>query len=267
MIIMKKSHFLLIAFMIFSLGTLGCGLAQSVVERAKANKTLAGLIADEPTPTRRKPTPRPTFTVTPTPTDTATPTPTDTPTPIPTDTPTLTLTPPPTPTPAPTDTPAATATPAPTNTVPRPTSPPRAPTATFTPAPPTATAVPNWTFKVKERGDRNWQKTTYTSIVNYVYVTDNKGTPIGGIFVVGEHSSGKFPKYKSPPSEWKSFVSSLSSDYRKTVNLKVELGPYVDGTWYVYLVDGGGTQLSDKIAWDYSSDPNNRMWDFIWWSK
>jgi len=206
--------------------------------------------------------PRATFTATPQPIETWTPTaiavvkvipPTDTPV-LPTDTPV-----PPTNTPIPpTDTPVP-----PTDTPVPPTDTPVPPTDT--PVPPTAIQLPDWDFKFKEQADRNWQKTTNTSIANIILISDGNKTPLGGFYVMGIHSSGK--TYKSAASSWSFDVANSLTGYIKQGNVKVDLGPYEDGTWQLYIVDGGGKQLSDKVTLSYSSDPQSWAWDFIWWSK
>jgi len=213
--------------------------------------------------------PRATFTATPQPIETWTPTaiavvkvipPTDTPV-LPTDTPVPpTNTPiPPTDTPVPpTDTPVP-----PTDTPVPPTDTPVPPTDT--PVPPTAIQLPDWDFKFKEQADRNWQKTTNTSIANIILISDGNKTPLGGFYVMGIHSSGK--TYKSAASSWSFDVANSLTGYIKQGNVKVDLGPYEDGTWQLYIVDGGGKQLSDKVTLSYSSDPQSWAWDFIWWSK
>lgn len=42
-----------------------------------------------------------------------------------------------------------------------------------------------------------------------------------------------------------------------------EPGPFIDGIWNVYIVDGGGTQVSPVIAFPYSTDPGQWIWDFV----
>jgi hypothetical protein len=56
--------------------------------------------------------------------------------------------------------------------------------------------------------------------------------------------------------------------YVKQGNLKFEPpGGFQDGTWTIWLVDGGGTQVSKQVPLSYSSDPNTWAWDFIWFSQ
>lgn len=242
---------MLAGIMLLALLILSCNIAQSVSDRASG--ALAGITGDEATPTQRarlRPTFTPTPDYTPTPTNTHTPTitpiPTDTPTPVPTDTP------------VPTNTPAPTDTPPPTNT-PKPVPP------TDTP-PPAPTPTPNWTFKPVEQGNRMFQKTTNHTIYIIAAIVDGNNTPIGGLYVKADHSSGK--TYKSPASSWQyDAVNGFEGGYIKQGNLKVEPGVMEDGTWTIYVVDGNGTQLSDKIPLSYSSDPNQWTWDFVLWKK
>lgn len=250
---MGRSRLLLAAFILLAFVSLNCSLAQPLIDRIRSNRAIARTGSDSAEAARQRPTLRPTFTPTPSYTDTPTNTPTFTVTPIPTDTPT----PVPTDTPLPTNTPAPTDTPVPTNT-----SPPLPPTATFTPAP---TPTPDFPFKLVEQGNREFQKTNASFISDIILISDANGTPLGGYYVVGEHSSGK--TYKSRASSWQFDALSGLQGYIKQGNVKFEPGGFEDGTWYVYVGDGSGTQLSDKIALSYSSDPNQWVWDFIWWSQ
>lgn len=250
---MGKPRPWLAALVLFVLFSLSCSLAQPIIQRVKSSRALASLSSDsgQAESTRRRPTPRPTFTPTPnytaTPIDTATPTIT----PIPSDT----LTPVPTETPAPTDTPAPTETPVPTNT-----SPPPPPTATFTPAP---TPTPDFPFRIKEQGNREFQKTNYHNITIYVAIVDANNVPIGGLKMVGDHvPSGMHTE--SPLSDWQwSAANCLGCNYIKQGNLKFEPGPFIDGTWNIYLADGNGTKLSEIIPLSYSSNPDQWVWDFL----
>ncbi len=246
---MIKSRPLLAALILFAFISLGCGL----VDRIRSSEGVARLISgsDQEEPTPRRPTPRPTFTPTPAYTDTPTHTPTPTITPIPTETPT----------PVPTDTPLPTDTPTPTDT-PRPVP----PTATFTPGPPTATPTPDFPFVVAEQGNREFQKTNYNAIVVFVAALDQNNTPIGGLKIVGNHTSGQHAE--SPPSDWSySKLNCLSCSYIKQGNIKFEPGVFLDGTWNIYLADGGGNQISPTVSLSYSPDPQQWVWDFIIFKK
>jgi hypothetical protein len=121
-------------------------------------------------------------------------------------------------------------------------------------------------FKVQEQGNRLFQKTTNHSVYIIAAITDQNKTPLGGFYVMAEHSSGK--TYKSPASSWQyDAINGFEGGYIKQGNLKVEPGVFEDGTWSIYIVDSNGTQLSEKVPFSYSSDPNQWVWDFIWWSK
>ncbi|RME74151.1 MAG: hypothetical protein D6784_10585 [Chloroflexi bacterium] len=73
--------------------------------------------------------------------------------------------------------------------------------------------------------------------------------------------------YQSPETSWQGFHNALEGGCIKFVNLKVELGPYVDGVWDIYLVDSAGNQVSPVVQLPYSSDPSQWVWDFIWWTQ
>lgn len=174
--------------------------------------------------------------------------------------PTATLVPSLTPSVIPTATlpPTPTETPIPTATVP---PPPPAPTAT--PGPPTPTPAPSYPFQMVEQGNREFQHTNYHAIVVYVAVVSEGNIPMGGYKLVGDHvPTGAH--IESPPSAWDwNAVNCLDCDYVKSGNLKLELGPFVEGVWNVYLVDGGGTQVSPVVSLPYSPDPSQWVWDFL----
>lgn len=248
-----KSRPFAAALVLLAFILLGCG----IIDRIRSNDTVARLTsgAEEPEATRRRPTPRPTFTATPaytaTPTDTATPTitpiPSETPTPVPTDTP------------IPTDTP----TPEPPTNTPRPAPPP--PTPTQGPPPPTAT--PDFPFIIAEQGNREFQKTNYPAVTIYVAAVDQSNTPIGGLKVVGDHTPSGLHA-ESPASDWSySKVNCLGCSYVKQGNIKFEPGPFMDGTWNIYLSDGGGGRLSQTVSLSYSADATQWVWDFIIFKK
>jgi len=253
---MGKLRPLTAVLFLFALTSVNCSLAQPIIDRVSSGTVSDRLSAafNEPTPTRPRPTPRPTFTPTPNHTATPTNTPTPTITPIPTDTPT----PVPTNTPLPTNTPKPTDTPVPTNT-PKP----RPPTNTPTPAP---TPTPSYPFKVKETGNREFQKTDNSILSNIIAVTDAGGTPLGGYQLLGKHSSGI--DYKSAPSSWQYDAVNGLGGYVKQGNLKFEPpGGFQDGTWTIWLVDSNGGRVSADVSLSYSSDPNTWAWDFIWFSQ
>ncbi|RMF05812.1 MAG: hypothetical protein D6768_00485 [Chloroflexi bacterium] len=183
------------------------------------------------------------------------------PTPIPTPVPTLT--PSAVPLPTNTPTPPPTNTPAPTNTAPPP--PPQPPTATS--GPPTPTPGPSFPFSLAERGNREFQRTTYHAITVYVAIVSEGNIPIGGLKVVGDHSpSGAH--VESGLSDWNwSVTNCLDCDYIKFGNLKFEPGPFEDGVWSVYVADEQGNQLSEAVPLTYSANPDQWVWDFLIFRK
>lgn len=84
--------------------------------------------------------------------------------------------------------------------------------------------------------------------------------------MVGSNNAGQ--TYESAESSWAFDARSGMEGYVKQGNLKFEPpGGYNDSVWTVYVVDSGGNQVSEPISLSYSSDPNQRYWDFIWWSQ
>jgi len=229
-----------------ALTMLACGLVEPVRERL-AN--LRGTPTGTPTPTL---TPRATFTATPnwtatptvTLTPTSTPTPTETPTPTITPTPTETLTPVPTPT----FTPSLTPTPRPPTPIP----------PTPTPAPPTPTPTPNYPYKVAE-GPIGFPTTNHWLTI-YIGITTGNNVPVGGLKVVGDHA---------PSGEhWVSGESCF--DFCKVNGLKgtlkfgnVTFEPprYETGVWNLYVIDGGGAQVSNVIP--VQVDASSPGWFFV----
>jgi hypothetical protein len=242
----KRSALILLAGVILLVGGLACScpLSERLSQRLAAEPTAT------PEPTK---TPRPTFTATPdwtpTPTITHTPTntpiPTDTPTPVPT--PTFTPAPPtPTFTPAP---PTATFTPAP-------------PPPTATPAPPTPTPEPQFPFYVAEQSSREFTHTNNPFMYVIIEILDPGNTPLGGYRVVGDSSDGQhFVSEESCYGQW--CKTTGSGGYAKVGNVSFEPGPFIDGTWSIYLVDKGDAQVSPVVTLAYSTDPNQWTWDFI----
>ncbi|MEJ2557168.1 MAG: hypothetical protein P8186_13250 [Anaerolineae bacterium] len=236
----KRSAMILAAGLILLSGGLGCSIGQRLAQQFAVEPTAI------PVPTK---TPRPTFTATPdwtptptvTPTPTITPIPTETPTPVPTDTPTPM---PPTDTPVPT----ATFTPAP-------------PTATFTPAPPTPTPPPSYPFYVAEQSNREFSHTNYHAIVVYVEILNAAGTPLGGYKVVGDSTTGQH--FVSDESCWSWCKATPPGGYAKVANVTFEPGPFIDGAWNIYIIDGAGNQVSPVVTLSYSTDPGQWVWDHI----
>lgn len=194
------------------------------------------------------------------------------PTEIPTSVPTLTPSPVPevtaTPIPLPTDTPVPTQPPpAPAVIQSQPQAQaPAQPPPTDTPAVPTNTPAPTFRFNVKEQGNRTFQKTNYHAITIYVAIVTSGNVPIGGLKVVGDHSSGIH--VESAPSDWHwSATNCLDCDYIKFANVKFEPGTFSDGVWNIYVADSAGTKLSPVVPLSYSADPEQWVWDFIIFSE
>ncbi len=172
------------------------------------------------------------------------------PTEVATSVPTLT----PTPTAVATETPLPTDTPVPTST--------RPPAPTATPAPPTATPAPSFPFAVTEQGNRAFQRTSYHVITVYIAVVSEGNIPLGGYKVIADHSSGQH--IESSLSDWNwSVTNCLDCGYIKQGNLKMDLGPFADGVWNLYLADPGGARLSPSVPLGYSTDPEQWVWDFV----
>ena len=249
-----KQHILL-AILILALFGLGCGFVEPIRD------AIAGVSEPVLTPTLTY-TPRPTFTPTPnwtdTPTVTFTPSPTFTP--VPTNTPTETPIPTETPTetPIPTETPTVPATetftPEPPTNTPRPIP----PTATFTPAPPTNTPRPTYPFKVAE-GPQGFP-TNNSWLTIFIGATDGNNTPIGGLRAIGDHS----PSGRHIESLETCFDFCKLSGLEGTVkfaNTTLEPPAYETGVWNIYLIDGGGAQVSDVVS--IAVDVNSPQWYFV----
>ncbi|MCB0168884.1 MAG: hypothetical protein KDI79_31945, partial [Anaerolineae bacterium] len=193
--------------------------------------------------------------------------PTEIPTPVPTLTPSPAPIPSDTPVPPPTDTPAP---PPPTPTPVQMAAPqvqvqaqvPSQPAPTDTPVVPTDTPAPSFRFSVKEQGNRAFQRTNYQAIVIYVAIVTASNVPIGGLKIVGDHSSGTH--VESALSDWHwSATNCLDCDYVKFGNVKFEPGTFSDGVWNIYVADSAGTPLSPVVPLSYSADPEQWVWDFI----
>jgi hypothetical protein len=174
-------------------------------------------------------------------------------TPVPTPVPSLTPTapPPPTASPTPTETPRPTQTPAP-----RPTAIPVPPTATSPPPP------PSFPFVVTEQGNRTLQRTSYHVITVYIAIVSEGNIPLGGYKVIADNGAGG--RIESGLSDWNwSATNCLDCGYIKQGNLKLDLGPAVDGVWSLTLADPNGQILSNPVSFTYSSDPEQWVWDFV----
>jgi hypothetical protein len=179
--------------------------------------------------------------------------PSATPIPPPTETPV----PPPPPRPAPAQPQQAAAVPA---------AAPAAPAAAPTEPPPAAPSSPGFPFVLSEQGNREFQKTNYHGITIYVAIVSEGNIPIGGMKVVGDHSSGLHTE--SALSDWFwSVTNCLDCDYVKFGNVKFEPGTFSDGVWSIYVADAQGNPLSAAVPLPYSSDPNQWVWDFVIFKK
>ena len=96
---------------------------------------------------------------------------------------------------------------------------------------------------------------------NYVEILNAAGTPLGGYRVVGDSTDGKH--WVSSESCWDWCTHTPTGGYAKVANVKFEPGSFIDGAWNIYLVDGGGTQVSPVVTLPYSTDPSQWYWDFI----
>lgn len=196
--------------------------------------------------------------------------PTEIPTPVPTLTPSPAPLPSDTPVPLPTDTSIPPTPPPPTQAVVQsqsqvPVQVAAAAPPTETPAP-TDTPAPSFRFTVKEQGNRAFQRTNYQAIVIYVAIVTASNVPIGGLKIVGDHSSGIH--IESAPSDWHwSATNCLDCDYVKFGNVKFEPGTFSDGVWNIYVADSAGTPLSPVVPLSYSANPEQWVWDFIIFSE
>lgn len=133
-----------------------------------------------------------------------------------------------------------------------------APTATPPPAPPS----PDYPFMVAEQGNREFQRTTYPGITIYIAIVSEGNIPLGGYKVVADHSTGAH--LESGLSDWNwSAANCLDCGYIKQGNLKMDLGPFTDGVWSLYVADPSGAPLSPPLALPYASNPEEWVWDFV----
>ena len=122
--------------------------------------------------------------------------------------------------------------------------------------------MPEYPFVVAEQNDPTWTSTTNPFIYIFVSVTDQNNTPLGGYKVVGDSSDGQHAESPVSCHDW--CGSTGKGGYAKVVNLKFEPGAFIDGSWTVRLVDGGGTQVSPAVTLNYSTNEDAWRWDFIW---
>lgn len=135
--------------------------------------------------------------------------------------------------------------------------------ATPTPSLPTPTSAPVYPFQISEQGNREFQRTTYHAVNIYVSVVSEGNIPLGGYKIVGDHvPSGLHAESALSSWNW-SVVNCLDCNYIKQGNVKFEPGPIIDGAWNIYLADEGGHQVSPVLSLNYTSDPNQWVWDFV----
>jgi hypothetical protein len=117
---------------------------------------------------------------------------------------------------------------------------------------------------VAEQNDPTWTHTSNTNIIVFVSIVDGNNTPLGGYQVIGDSAQAIGNSHiVSEPSCYDWCTDTGHGGYAKVANAKFEPGAFIDGTWNVYLVDGGGAQVSPVVPLTYSTDPNQWRWDFI----
>jgi hypothetical protein len=118
---------------------------------------------------------------------------------------------------------------------------------------------------VAEISPPEFTHTTNPMIIVFVAITDQSNTPLGGYRVVGDSPQVEFNSHvESLPSCFDWCTSTGKGGYAKVANAKFEPGPFIDGTWNIYLVDGGGAQVSPVVPLNYSTDPAAWRWDFVY---
>ena len=141
---------------------------------------------------------------------------------------------------------------------------------TETPAPtktprPTFTPTPSFPFYVADQSNREFTRTNNPVIIIYVEILDANGTPLGGYRVIGDSTTGQH--WESGESCWEWCKTTGTGGYAKVANVTFEPGPFIDGAWNIYLVDGAGNQVSPVVSFPYSTDPNQWVWDHILFKK
>jgi len=94
----------------------------------------------------------------------------------------------------------------------------------------------------------------------YIALTDGSNIPIGGLKVVGDHTPSGV--------HWESGLSCFDFCKRnglqgtvKSANVTFEPPQYDTGVWNLYVVDGGGAQVSSVIP--VTVDFNAPGWFFM----
>jgi hypothetical protein len=95
-----------------------------------------------------------------------------------------------------------------------------------------------------------------------VEILDSSNTPLGGYRVVGDSSEGEhWVSKESCHGEW--CHTTGTGGYAKVGNVTFEPGPFIDGSWTVYVVDAAGSRVSPVVTLNFSTDPNQWVWDHI----
>jgi len=102
--------------------------------------------------------------------------------------------------------------------------------------------------------------TTNPILVMYIALTNSNNVPIGGLKIVGDHSpSGTH--YVSGESCFDFCKRNGLEGVIKQGNVTFEPPTYETGVWHLYVVDGGGAQVSDVIPISINFD--NPQWFFM----
>jgi len=119
---------------------------------------------------------------------------------------------------------------------------------------------------VKEQSDRRFTQTNNAFIIILVDITDGKDVPLGGYKVVGDSSTGLHVVSADSCFNYCK-LSGLKGGYIKRANVEFSPGPFIDGSWNLYITDKSGTRVSPIVTFSYSTDPAQRYWDFVWFVK
>jgi hypothetical protein len=114
---------------------------------------------------------------------------------------------------------------------------------------------------VIDQSNREFTHTNYHAIVVFVGIVNASNTPLGGYRVVGDSTDGGH--WVSDESCWEWCKQTPPGGYAKVANVTFEPGPFIDGGWNIYVMDGGGTQVSPVVSLPYSTDPGQWIWDFV----
>ena len=84
--------------------------------------------------------------------------------------------------------------------------------------------------------------------------------PAGILLVTGPASAP--PQAFGTPLNWANTGMEMSMRYLYNENCKVEIAPFVPGTYTGILVDGGGKQISEPLT--FTPDGNTREFMLVW---